>query len=207
MHKILYVQSSPRAESASTEVARAFLKRYQELHPETVVDELNVWTETLPEFNGDMLAAKYAVIGQKTPTPGQAAAWATVTQMADRLHKADKIVIASPMWNFGVPYKLKHWIDIVTQPGITFGFDPAKGYFGLVKDKKALVVSAHGGEYGAPPTSGMNMQDPYLKQALAFMGVTATEMLNVEKTLYGTEADAASRAAAKVEAERIAATF
>jgi FMN-dependent NADH-azoreductase len=106
-----------------------------------------------------------------------------------------------------VPYKLKHWIDIVTQPGITFGFDPAKGYFGLVKDKKALVVSAHGGEYGAPPMSAMNMQDPYVKQALGFIGVTATEMLNVEKTLYGTEADTASRAAARAAAEQLAATF
>jgi FMN-dependent NADH-azoreductase len=65
--------------------------------PETAIDELNLWTETLPEFNGDMLAAKYAVIGQKAPTPAQASAWATVTQMADRIHKADKIVIASPM--------------------------------------------------------------------------------------------------------------
>ena len=35
------------------------------------------------------------------------------------------------MWNFGIPYKLKQWIDVITQPGLAFRFDPAQGYLPL----------------------------------------------------------------------------
>ncbi|UQX13255.1 NAD(P)H-dependent oxidoreductase [Candidatus Mycobacterium methanotrophicum] len=34
------------------------------------------------------------------------------------------------MWNSGIPYVLKQWIDNVTQPGWAFGFDPERGYTG-----------------------------------------------------------------------------
>ena len=46
--------------------------------------------------------------------------------MASRLAQADRVLISTPMWNFGIPYKLKQWFDLIVQPGITFRFDPAK---------------------------------------------------------------------------------
>jgi hypothetical protein len=46
------------------------------------------------------------------------------------------------MWNFGIPYKLKHWIDVITQPGLTFRFDPAQGYLPLLKDRPTVVIIA-----------------------------------------------------------------
>ncbi|TVS05393.1 MAG: hypothetical protein EA413_06875 [Cyanobium sp. PLM2.Bin73] len=42
------------------------------------------------------------------------------------------------MWNFSIPYKLKHWIALVTQPGLSFGFDPATGYYGLITGTRAV---------------------------------------------------------------------
>ena len=47
-----------------------------------------------------------------------------------RFSHADRVLISSPMSNFGVPYKLKQWFDLIVQPGITFTFSPAEGYRG-----------------------------------------------------------------------------
>ena len=52
------------------------------------------------------------------------------------------------MWNFGIPYILKHYIDLIVQPGLTFSFSPSEGYKGLVTGKPVTVVYARGGAYG-----------------------------------------------------------
>jgi FMN-dependent NADH-azoreductase len=49
------------------------------------------------------------------------------------------------MWNFGVPYVLKHYIDVITQPGLTFSFNPATGFSGLVTGRPATVISVEFG--------------------------------------------------------------
>jgi len=67
-------------------------------------------------------------------------AWDRIVEVTERFKAADYYVLGVPMWNGGIPYRLKLYIDIITQPGLLFGFDPAKGYFGLLKDKKATVI-------------------------------------------------------------------
>ena len=48
---------------------------------------------------------------------------------------------------------MKHLIDVIVQPGLTFSFSPTEGYKGLVTGKKAAAVYARGGAYG-PGTGG-----------------------------------------------------
>lgn len=207
MPHLFYLEASPRKQrSASIEVATAFLDAWRAKHPGGTIDKLDLWAETLPEFNGHMLDAKYAVLSASNPTPEQAAAWAQITAMAERLKRADHVVVSTPMWNFSIPYKLKHWIDIVTQPGITFGYDPAKGYFGLVLGKKALAVYARGGEY-AGDAAAFDLQTRYLSQALGFMGITEQVAITVDRGLYGPDADRAARDAAKLRAVEAVARF
>jgi FMN-dependent NADH-azoreductase len=209
MTRIFYVEASPRKQrSASIEVARHFLDAYRKVHPDTQLDELDLWGEPLPEFDGDMLDAKYAVLSGADPTPAQRAAWQRIEAMAARMKEADRLLFSTPMWNFSIPYKLKHWIDIVTQPGITFGHSREKGYFGLVTGKKALVVYAQGGDYRAKsPDAAFDLQTRYLRQALAFMGIEDQTEVIVNRGLAGPEADRKAREAARAEAERLATTF
>lgn len=207
MPHLFYLEASPRKQrSASIEVATAFLDAWRSKYPGGTIDKLDLWAETLPEFNGHMLDAKYAVLSASNPTPEQAAAWAQITAMAQRLQRADHVVVSTPMWNFSIPYKLKHWIDIVTQPGITFGYDPAKGYFGLVLGKKALAVYARGGEYGGD-AAAYDLQTRYLSQALGFMGITEQVAITVDRGLHGPDADRAARDAAKARAVEAVAGF
>jgi len=89
-----------------------------------------------------------------------------------------------PMWNFGVPYVLKHLIDVIVQPGLTFSFSPTEGYKGLVTGKKAVAVYARGGAYG--PGTGAeayDLQSKTLGGILGFIGITDVTSIFVESTL------------------------
>lgn len=209
MAKLLYIESSPRKErSHSIHVANAFLEAYRQAHPGDTVETWDLWSETLPEFDGATIAAKYRVLESQDQESAERLAWQQIELIADRFKSADKFLISLPMWNFGIPYKLKHLIDVLAQPGLTFGYDPAKGYFGLVTGKKAAVIFARGGKYG--PGSGaeaIDFQKPYLEHMLRFMGITDFESIVLEGTLYGPDAVAAARAHGLTEAQRIAAAL
>jgi len=47
-------------------------------------------------------------------------------------------LLAVPLWNFGIPYRLKHLIDLITHKDILFGFD-GSGFQGLLKARKAAA--------------------------------------------------------------------
>ncbi len=209
MARLLYIEASPRkTRSYSIRVAKAFLDAYAAAHPADMIDTLDLWATDLPAFDGAMLDAKYAVIGGETHTPEQAAAWASVTDFAARFSGADKILISTPMWNFTIPYVLKHYLDIIVQPGLTFGWTPERGYFGLVTGKPAAVVYASMGGYGAGSgAEAIDYQKPYLQWILTFMGFADIKAIHAAPTGAPPEAIAATLAAATAEAREIAAAF
>jgi FMN-dependent NADH-azoreductase len=80
---------------------------------------------------------------------------------------------------------------------ILFTFDE-RGLLGLLTGKKALLILAKGVDYTpASATHNWDMQTPYLKVWLESNGITDITLIPVEKTLYGPEADHASRDAAR----------
>ena len=54
----------------------------------------------------------------------EAAAWGAAKATFDRFNEADLYLFTVPMWNAGPPYILKQFIDVISQPGMAFGFDP-----------------------------------------------------------------------------------
>jgi len=209
MAKILHIVASPRgARSASKTVADHLVAAAVAAHPGDTVETLDLWAAHLPEFDGAALDAKYAILHGQAFTPEQQAAWNTVVSYAEQLKGADKLVFSLPMWNFGIPYKLKQWIDIVAQPGLTFSFSPETGYSGLVTGKSAVAVYSRGGAYGpGSGAEGYDAQTAYLRQVLGFLGITNLREVLVEPTLAGGEAKDAAVAAALAKAEEIAQTL
>ena len=67
------------------------------------MEALDLWTYPLPTFDGETIAAKYAVLSGEAHTPVQADAWQDVRRMADGFKSADTLRLSVPMWNFGVP--------------------------------------------------------------------------------------------------------
>ena len=89
-----------------------------------------------------------------------------------RFNAADDYLVSCPMWNFGIPYKLKHYIDVLSMPGSLFGFDPAVGYIGLLKGKRATIVSTAAiYSPGVPKAFGTDYVMPYLVDWFNFAGV------------------------------------
>ncbi len=209
MSMLLHIEGSPRGErSKSTAVAGAFLDAYRAKNPGDEIETLNLWRVSLPSFDGDMLDAKYAVLHGQSQTPAQVAAWKTVADMVTSFAAADKYLISIPMWNFSIPYKVKHFFDIITQPGLTFSFTPEEGYKGLLTGKKAAVVYARGGAYG--PGTGAeayDLQTKVLSGLLGFIGITDQASILVEPTLAAPDAVAKTVEVAAAEARCLAASF
>src|ERR1700756_3035279 len=176
MPKLFHLSSSPRADSESRAGARVFLDEFRKARPDWEIDVMNLWKDHLPDFEGYILEAKYARMGGRAFTDLQRDAFAVAERIAIRFALADRVLISTPMWNFGIPYKLKQWFDVIIQPGLAFRFDPAQGYVPLFKDRPTIVILASGGNY----TTGMNrgrtdLATPYLREALRFIGVKDVE--------------------------------
>ena len=185
MTKIMHIQASPRgAESKSNEIARARIDTLRQHDRSIVVDTLDLWREPLPEFEGNSAAAKMSFFGVGELDGAKRTAWDRIVEIAERFKAADHYVLGVPMWNGGIPYRLKLYIDIITQPGLLFGFDPAKGYFGLLRGKKATVVYSSGVfAPGAAPEYGLDFQSNYLDWWLRFIGVTDIQTIRYQPSL------------------------
>jgi FMN-dependent NADH-azoreductase len=208
MSKLLYIESSPRKErSKSIQVAKVFIEAYLAEHPGDEVLTLDLWKKKLPEFDGYTIDAKYQVLHGQGFDEKQQAAWQAVVDVCDEFKSADKYLFSLPMWNFGIPYKLKHYIDVLAQPGQTFSFDPATGYTGLVSGKPVAVVYARGGAYGSDAAKGMDLQSGYMELLLGFLGFKDIKSIFVEPTLAAPAEVAKTEAAAIAEAKKIAVTF
>lgn len=192
MSKLLYIKASPRgAESRSAAVADAYLEALKAKEPGLVVDVLDVWTAGLPEFDGNKNIAKLTVFGGGTPEGAIKTAWDEIVAIADRFTSADRYLIATPMWNGGIPYKLKQYIDLIHQPGLTFGFDPAKGYFGLVTGKQAAIVYTSGAwaQSFPAPDFGVDHQSTYMTSWLNQAGITDIAEIRFQPTILTGDPD------------------
>lgn len=210
MAKIIYVQGSPRVDrSYSDRVAQAFVDAYRAAHPADTVVKLDVFGMNLPAFDGFVLGAKYRILHGEKHTAEEAAAWRAVESVISQFTAGDKFVFSVPMWNFGIPYRLKQFFDVIAQPGYTFSFSPGEGFKGLITGKPALVVYARGGEYGGGDGAlPYDFQKRYVDLILGFMGITSVQSLLVEPTeMAGKDAAKARLDAAIQKAREIAKTF
>jgi FMN-dependent NADH-azoreductase len=208
MSRLLHISASPRgAWSESLALASTFLETYRELNPLDTVERFDLWDGTLPEFGPAAAGAKMTIFGGGVPEGAEAEAWNGARTTFERFDAADKYVFSVPMWNAGVPYILKQFIDVVSQPGMVFGFDPVAGYTGLLRGKKAalLLTSAVYGP-SRPASFGSDFQSPFLRDWLQWAGVRDIAEVQFRPNL-ATEDAAAGRERAHEDARRLAAKF
>ena len=183
MPKLLHLACSPRADSESADGARVFLEAFRTARPDWEIDAMNLWRDPLPDFEGYLLEAKYSRIGGKAFTNSQRDAFAVAERLALRLSLAERVLISTPMWNFSIPYKLKQWLDVIIQPGLTFRFDPATGYLPLLKDRPTVVIVASGSDFVTGMNRGrIDMATPYLREALRFIGIANVRFVPIGPT-------------------------
>ena len=182
--RVLLINSSPRgAESRSLRLAQAFLDAYRTTVPAVEVDCLDTFTDLAP-FGQRQVAAKMALIAREAIPDTAAREWADVVDVAARVQAADTLVFAVPMWNGGIPWSLKLFIDTVTQPGIAFSFDPANGYRGLLGGRRAVAMyTSRVYAPGVAPAFGIDHQSTYLQWWLRYCGITDIHELRLQTML------------------------
>jgi len=189
MPTLLQIESSPRSGSITSKLAAKYVAAWKRQNPGGVVIQHNTAKEELPYIDEAFIAASYTAPEQRTAE--QKTALALSDRLVDELLSADEIVLAVPMWNFGIPASFKSWIDLVARVGRTFQYSKT-GVEGLVKAKKTFVVTARGGAYaGDSPYNFLDQQEPYLRTVLGFLGVKDIQFIHAENQSRAPELAAA----------------
>lgn len=140
--------------------------------------------------------ADYAAAVSKRRDPSSAVVASGALLQSERLirelESADYVVIATPMHNMTIPSALKAWLDHVIQADRTFRITP-EGKIALLRDRPVFVAVASGGTFSTDNASQPDFLRPYLKAALATIGLLNVKFFSVEGTAQKPEALSATR--------------
>lgn len=191
MKRILVIQSSLNAERGnSSKLAQVYIQAAS-VNPDTQVTIRDLSQQALPHLSEVEMGA------WMTPESERTAEQQRLAQLSDDIvsdvKNADEIVLAVPMYNFGIPSSLKAWFDRLARAGITFKYTE-NGPVGLLENKRVTVLAARGGKYQGTP---MDTQTDYLKHFWQFVGVTDIQFVYAEGLAMGEEAAAKSFSAAQ----------
>lgn len=181
---ILHIDSSPRREAShSRKITAELVASLKQTHPNSTVTYRDLGHQSPPFVTEDWQNG--ADTPEEQRTPAQIAALEYSDAAIAELLAADILVIGAPMYNLTVSADLKAWLDQIIRVNKTFTGD----YKGLAAGKKAFVVTANGGGgYGAGEAmEKINFQDPYLRTAFGFIGITDVEFIHVNNTCKGEE--------------------
>jgi len=192
MTNILVVTSSANGlTSVSNGLAATLVDRVRESDPSAHVVLRDVGASPLPHLTAETVAA----IKSEPATDAEHAARALSDSLVAELAAADILVIASPMYNFGMSSTLKAWFDHVARAGLTFRYT-SEGPEGLMKGKKVVVIESRGGFYSEGPAAAMDVQESHIRILLGFMGMDEVTFIRAEKLAFGPEAAEAAIAEA-----------
>lgn len=187
---ILKIDASARkAGSMTRELTDTLVTRLLDTHPSARVLTRDV-SAGLPVVDEAWVGANFTDPAERSSE--QKLKLALSDTLVAELKAADVLVIAAPIYNFGIPASLKAWVDLVARARETFRYTE-NGPEGLLKGKKAYVVVASG---GVPVNSAVDFATPYLKQVLAFIGITDVTVIAADQLMMDGDAKrAAARAA------------
>jgi FMN-dependent NADH-azoreductase len=172
MPTLLKIDVSPRGDhSISRKLSQQFAEEWQKAHTGGKIIIRDLATTNLPFVELPWISAAYS--DPTTHNEEQKAALKIGDDLIAELKEADEYVIATPMYNFAVPARLKAFIDHVARAGKTFKVNPDGSYAGLLTGKKVTVIIASAGVYApGTPSEGYDAEKPYLKAVLGFLGLT-----------------------------------
>lgn len=178
MTKILRVESSIKGEaSVSRRLTDRITARLEAANAGASVT-LRDLSKGVPQIDGAWIGAVF------TPAEARNADQAKIAAYSDALlaevKAADILVIALPVYNFGVPAPLKAWIDHLARKGETFTYTET-GPQGLLKGKRAIVaLSSDGTKIG----SEIDFASGYIRHMLGFFGITDVEFVAADQMVF-----------------------
>lgn len=180
MSKVLVLKSSILAGySQSNQLADFYADEARAKGDSVTVRDLAA--QPIPVLDGELVGALRP--SDAPLSPRQQEALSLSDELIAELQAHDTVVIAAPMYNFNIPTQLKNYFDLIARAGVTFRYTEA-GPEGLVKGKRAVILSSRGGIHKDTPT---DLLTPYVKLFLGFIGITDVDFVFAEGIAYGPE--------------------
>ena len=172
--RILEISASPRQdESISRLLTKDLLQALEDRYDDVEITRRDV-SAGLPFVDAEWVVATNTPAEDRTAAQREKLAFSDT--LVEELKAADIVVIGAPIHNFSVPASLKAWIDLVARVRLTFRYTE-NGPVGLLEGKKAYVLSPSG---GVPVGSPVDFATPYLRHALAFIGIDDVEIIGAQ---------------------------
>jgi len=204
---ILRLDASARQErSLSRALADRFVDEWRARWPEDALLRRDVGSAPPPAISEAWIGAAF------TPEDERSSEQRRLLELSDsliaELRKADLLLIAAPMYNYGMPAALKAWVDQVVRVDETFSFDLRRGDWPLepILEGKSLVLLTASGEFGfAPggPRAGMDHLTPHLRTLSGYLGVAEMHRVAIEYQEFGDERHRRSVARAQEDVVRV----
>ena len=170
----------------SSQLSDHFVAAWQDANPEGKVVVRDLAKNPVPHLDAERFGAFLAKPEDRSAQ--QQAVIDFSDALIEELRGADVIVLGLPLYNFGVPSQLKAYFDHIARAGVTFRYTE-KGPVGLLTGKKVYIMAARGGMYAGTPR---DTQTGYVRDFLAFIGITDVEFVYAEGLNMGAESKEAA---------------
>lgn len=165
------------ATSQSRALADRVEAEWTAAHPDSTVTRRDIGTEPLPStLWRDAVTSGF--VAEADLTPAQRDVRATVTALADELIDADAILLAVPLYNWGVAAHVKSWYDVT--------YTDSRIKEGALTGKPVVLATVLGGNYNpGTPKEGWDHSTPWLRRVIE--EVWGADLLVVQRqfTLVG----------------------
>lgn len=178
--KLLHIIATPRGLASNTgRVSSVLLEELHGTDDELEVRTLDLFSADLPAVAGSNINSKYALMTGQHLDEEAHRSWAEIERTIEGFLDADVYLLTVPMWNFGIPYALKYYIDAIVQPGYLFRYNDLGQPEPLVHGKKMVCVTTRGGDYSGPMAS-FDYVENYLRAIFGFVGISDITFFNVQ---------------------------
>ncbi|MFL6654265.1 MAG: FMN-dependent NADH-azoreductase [Sulfurifustis sp.] len=184
------------ANGHSSRIADQFVAGWRARHPETTLIKRDFAAAPVPHLTAERFSAFTSKPADRSPA--QQAVVSYSDALIEELKRADVVVLALPMYNFGVPSTLKAYFDHIARAGATFRYTE-KGPVGLLGGKKVYVIATRGGLYAGTP---LDSETGYVRDLLNFLGMSDVEFIYAEGLAISEAAKQAGLAHARNAIER-----
>ena len=180
--KLLHIIATPRGHASNTmRISNIFLEELYAKYDDLTVEILDLFRVDLPAVAGENIESKYMLMTGQQLDDSHKNSWKQIEASIELFLDADIYLVTVPMWNFGIPYALKYYIDAIVQPGYLFRYNEHGVPEGMVKGKKMICVTSRGGDYSeGNPLNALDFVEPYLRTIFNFVGITDIHFINIQ---------------------------
>ena len=161
-------------------MSSVLLEELQDKYDELEVRTLDLFSADLPAVAGSNINSKYALMTGQALDGEARRSWSEIERTIEGFLNADVYLLTVPMWNFGIPYALKYYIDAIVQPGYLFRYNELGQPEPLVHGKKMICVTTRGRRLLPDRMAPFDYVETYLRAIFGFVGISDITFFNVQ---------------------------